>query len=595
MDIITALYNHYNHIQQQPIGYSCVKASACLVLDHNGHIVSNGCESLGKTPVSMWVPHLGNRGSSIVPILFADNIDYLAGMSVIKEDNKLTEEEKAAHAIKTAQKLLKRHTAAVDAHNAFLSEIGAFNPTAKEMEVISAVCKFVNDPLSLSYYITAANADKLFTGVCVMRLDGMLKYVHELDVVQRYVLHRFNSCSDMKEQPIGTCMITGKVGPIMLKHEPPIKGLPGDPAGVKLISFNEQSACRQGVQQSLNSPMSRSAVWRYTSTLNWLITNNSVSIDKLTVVVWAADGSKVINDVVRALVNKCPTIDSEQLADLANGKLPAVVDEDAVYYVLGLTVPSKARASVVFWHVDTIHNVFANVSKHMHDMYIDGNEFPTIYQIVSACKRRDDKLAKYVSIAKDLLTSIIYGGPYPDSLFAGVLERIVVDSCSDESVSPLRLAVLRGCYNRRYKKEIAVALDPDRPEPMYQWGRLFAVCCNIQEYSDNRIGNTIKRRFFETATTHPNVTMKQVLDIAEAHRMKIAKAKPGMARYFEKLIAGIIDRIDVLPVQISRDGATMFVLGFYHQLNSRKNSNGKRPAGENGGNEGEEDAASIVE
>jgi len=571
MNVIRALYDHYDNVDHPPLGYTYFSSAICIVINDDGDIVQ--CEDIRtkieasskKIPKKVLLPQTVGKGSATIPIILADGIDYLAGMG---------DPEKA-------KRSAKRHTASINAHKKLLKDIISFEPTKEELRAIEAVYRFI----CKSHPELVLDKESFENGgaygyFCVFRLSGKLEFVHELEVVKRYVADRFHNNRDLaKKQPTGQCLVTGKVGPIMLTHNPTIKGLRGNAqaSGAKLVSFNDEPTRFQGLDQSMNAPMSREAVWRYTSTLNWLIDKQRICINDLNVIFWSTDNCKEYDELLCACDNTRKESDDNLksvMEYVESGKLPSGVDPNMQCCILGL-VPARTRIAIKFWHTDTASGIFEKIRQHMLDMRVGSQWFPSIYQIIAACydDNQGGKTDAQFVFAEPLFMSILYGQVYPRPLLYALVKRMQQNGCVNEYtkvISKLQTAVLRGICNRELrcnsKEEFEMSLNVDRPEPMYHWGRLFAICCHIQKANDPKVKRTLNHRFFKTAMTRPLVVFNEVMVLANHHLNKMECDKPGLAVYFRGLINGVIDKIDDPIKRTDRIDMTHFILGYSHQL-----------------------------
>ena len=87
----------------------------------------------------------------------------------------------------------------------------------------------------------------------------------------------------------GICLVTGEKAPVATLH-PPIKGVAGaQSSGAGLCSYNLPAFESFGKKQNLNGPISRSAAFGYTTSLNHLIKHprQSLRLGVATVACWA--------------------------------------------------------------------------------------------------------------------------------------------------------------------------------------------------------------------------------------------------------------------------------------------------------------------
>jgi CRISPR-associated protein Csd1 len=163
------------------------------------------------------------------------------------------------------------------------------------------------------------------------------------------------------------------------------------------------------------------------------------------------------------------------------------------------------------------------------------------------------------------MRAVLTGTPYPGGLYTAVLRRIR----ADRQIRYLKAAVLKACLNRNNRfgvqplnKEIAMALDPDRTEPAYQMGRLFAELEKTQEDAMPGINDTIKDRYFGAASATPSSVFPRLIRLSQHHLGKLEK---GSRVYHERRIQEITGRFDVFPSHLGLQDQGLFAIGYYHQ------------------------------
>ena len=114
-----------------------------------------------------------------------------------------------------------------------------------------------------------------------------MHYVHEQPKVISYYEENF---LDSKAESVeGQCLVTGKNSAIARLHEPKIKGVSGaQSAGAGIVSFNLDAFESYGKVQSYNSPVSKTAAFKYSTALNHLLNkrNQRVMVADTTTVFW---------------------------------------------------------------------------------------------------------------------------------------------------------------------------------------------------------------------------------------------------------------------------------------------------------------------
>ena len=107
-----------------------------------------------------------------------------------------------------------------------------------------------------------------------------------------------------------------------------------------------------------------------------------------------------------------------------------------------------------------------------------------------------------------------------------------------------------------------MSLDPDRPEPAYRLGRLFAELEKTQEDAQPGINATIKDRYFGAASATPGSVFPRLIRLSQHHLGKLEK---GARTYHEKRIQEIASGLDDFATHLSLRDQGLFAIGYYHQ------------------------------
>ncbi len=113
-----------------------------------------------------------------------------------------------------------------------------------------------------------------------------------------------------------------------------------------------------------------------------------------------------------------------------------------------------------------------------------------------------------------------------------------------------------------------MSLDPDRKEPAYQLGRLFAELEKTQEdaFSDAKgrvtINRTIKDNYFGSASATPASIFPRIIRLSQHHLGKLEKPS---RLFHEKRIQAIYSMFDSFPRQLNLYDQGLFSIGYYHQ------------------------------
>jgi len=358
-----------------------------------------------------------------------------------------------------------------------------------------------------------------------------------------------------------------------------------DLKGASLVSFNLAAFLSYGKEQNHNAPVGERAAFGYTTALNALLrkgSRNQLLVGDATTVFWAERDSPV-EDLLGVFLNPPEAAGKEsdtaeddlKTTQLVRDVLTAAragrpladvdpqLDEGVRFYLLGLS-PNNARLSVRFWNVSTLGELVSRLGAHFRHLAIerqyDGDpEFLPLWRLLleTATLHKSENVPPLLAGA--LSRAILTGAPYPRSLFTAVLGRIR----ADRQVNYPRASILKAYLVRNHAKEIPMSLDPQRPEPAYRLGRLFALLEKAQKDAVPGANTTIKDRFFGAASATPRAVFPQLLRTAQHH---LGKAEYG--GYTDKLIAEVVEDLATFPAHLSLEDQGLFTIGYYHQRNA---------------------------
>jgi CRISPR-associated protein Csd1 len=429
----------------------------------------------------------------------------------------------------------------------------------------------------------------------VFRLEGEQRYVHEIPVVADYWACRA-SCSTKN---MGICLATGQEAPIAEVH-PPIKGVidPGGQAEKGIVGFNKDSFISYGKKQSLNAPVSELAAFKYATALNWLLDGprpQRLRIGDTTAVFWSQQrteaesligyllGGQPANDPAAqdATLNQRLAVFLDilrqgggRLADLGN-------DVQTPFYILGLA-PNAARISIRFWYTSTLGELLQHLKRHRDDLAIQteypdrDSDFPPVWmlldEIVPRKQGRPDRDKIPPLLGGAITRAILAGGPYPQAFATAVLRRIRIDAADSDRrthVTYLRAALLKAFLNRNHQKAMKEALDPNRPEPAYHLGRLFAVYETAQRHAhDWQLERTIRETLYSAASAAPLGVFGRLERLFHHHTHE-KRFPVGSSVSYADIAAEIAQNFHgtpVYPASLDLPDQALFSVGYYHQL-----------------------------
>lgn len=592
--IIQSLCRHYDilegdeNVKIPKLGYSSAKVSFALVISSEGilsHIVDLRSDDKKPKPQDMDVPFQKSRsGTKAPPYFVCDNAKYVFGIEKSKDNEKSPVVSTRSRQCFDAFKVLHHHVLdGIDDPGvcSFLAFLDGWNPE-----------DFLENPKICQY-----KDDLLAGGNCVFEHNG--EYLHRKSVVKS--AWETYSQNEMDSR-ISQCLVTGEMKPISRVHDLTIKGVVGaHTAGASLVSFNDDAFCSYEKEQSFNSPVSKSAVFKYTTALNHLLSsqNNKVRIADSTIVFWAETSEKSCVDLVKFFFDPLEPEKKEeknvegsriqdtnkikQIEDILNkirigrkvNQEDIGTDPETNFYILGLS-PNNARLAVRFWYIDSIRNIIEKMAQHHLDMKIVrddyGPRYISVYRLLnetipqSSTKKADSSDKRTVSplLGGLIMRSILTNTGYPISLYNAILNRVKVDGSINfvraGFIKAYLLRLSRAGLSNLNKDLITMSLNEESSSVPYRLGRLFAALEKAQNDTNREMKSTINSKYFSSASSTPAVVFPVLLKLAQHH---IAKSEWGFRS--NQLIEQMLEGVDEFPAYLNLEDQGMFMLGYYHQ------------------------------
>jgi CRISPR-associated protein Csd1 len=170
----------------------------------------------------------------------------------------------------------------------------------------------------------------------------------------------------------------------------------------------------------------------------------------------------------------------------------------------------------------------------------------------------------------------VRGEPIPEAALAKAFSRVKVDILKDEPLNLAGMGLLKAYHvrNNRIKggktmvEDMKPYLNENHPHPAYQCGWLLAVLSKLQKSALGDVGAGIIQRYYAAASSTPALVIGRLTRNSQAH---LNKLQPGLATWYEKIIAGIWGRMkDNVPATLTLEEQTLFALGYYQQMAYRE-------------------------
>ena len=265
------------------------------------------------------------------------------------------------------------------------------------------------------------------------------------------------------------------------------------------------------------------------------------------------------------------------------------LDKDTRFYVLGLA-PSAARLSVRFFLTEPFGVFAERIMQHYKDLeiekeYTNQPTYISPYRILAECvspkvtQRNDEVKASWSLMGGAFMRSILMGAPYPEGLYAAILNRIRhdTDETNDKGgrrnvkINYIRAAYIKAHLIRKYRRQgnnpyqeaLQMSLNESYTHPAYVLGRLFAVLEKAQrEAIGQNINATIKDRYFTSACASPASVFPTLLRLS--HHWTTKAEYGGVS---DRKIQDLLDMLEAkpFPAHLTLDEQGVFVLGYYQK------------------------------
>ena len=479
----------------------------------------------------------------------------------------------------------------------------------------SAVCRFLQT-WNPTHGLAHAELLEFASLQGVFQVLGAEEHVHDRSAVRAWWdANRTKWIGEEAADPVA-CLVTGLTAPAARTH-PPVKGVRGgNTTGCSIVGFNEMAFESYGRKQSFNAPVSDRVAFKYVTALNALLDGperrrHCITLGNqdapLTIAFWTEQPTlfeDVFAMVLRSGSDALTRAESENDGEAEDAEGDLAADEaqdegvrkrlevflDAVrvgtercgdlgedprrtrFYLLGLA-PNAARIAVRFFFTATLAELLENLRRHHRDIAVvrrppsekfrGDPEFPPTWLLLDqTCPRagvKADRKKIPPVLAGPLLTAILTGSRYPEGLYGAVIRRIH----ADRIVNYPRACIIKGHLNRNFRKEVTMALDPERKDPAYRIGRLFAALEKTQKDAlGESLSATIRDRFFGAASATPGAVFPRLLRTYQHHLSKLEGGRKVMR---ERLVQEILDPLEGFPAHLNLTEQGLFALGYYHQ------------------------------
>jgi len=564
--ILRSLCGYYDRLASDSnsdvpvMGYEVNNVSSCITLDADGNVT--GVISLlndNKKPIKLITPIQPKRaGQRPEPAFLCENAEFIFGI--------YKNEEGAEY----------RFHASREKHEKVLKDVD--DAGAK------AILRFFEKREKGGFsYIKADTSALENGGNIVFRLKGEDTYIHERAAIKNAWMQYLSQKT--AEAEVGQCLVTGETGPIARLHGN-VGGFGTDKP--TLVAFKQDSFVSYRKVQGANAPVSELAAFKYITALDNLISdrNHRINLCGDKVVFWAEKNAPLEESAINYFFggkmeeNEEAKLDEREsrrirsvLASLYTGRKPEELgmDVNVRFYILGIS-SNKTRLVIRFFYTDTFGVLIDRLLMHYKDIGIIGPEWepenPGPFQILLETAVRREQKNVPPTLESALMRCILWGTPYPNSLFIAILNRIRAEANNDsaKAINRTRVGILKGYLNRMSRlnndgEMMTMALNEQETNTAYLLGRIFALLEKAQYDALGKVNASIVDKYLNSALATPQTVFPMLLTLAEKHISKSEK-------YYTKIQIGkIIDLIssEGFPQALNAEEQGKFLIGYYHQ------------------------------
>lgn len=381
------------------------------------------------------------------------------------------------------------------------------------------------------------------------------------------------------------CMVTGKMTSRANQH---IKGVIAVSGNAKLISSNDTTnfTYRGRFKEDDEAlTVGYDASQKAHNALKWIAADQGVIIGDRTFVCWNPKGKKLNRPTLPFMRSETPVMQMTQYRkDLAEAlhsyKNKFDPTDDAVIAVFDAA--TTGRLAVTYYNEMLVSDFLERLKdwdatccfKH----HTFGISAPALERIVNCTfgTERNGKIETDKRIMKQqlqrLLSCRLDGAQMPYDIVHALAKNTMNPLAYDKQRDYLQFtacAVIRKFYLDRYKEEYKMALEKEKKDISYQYGRLLAVLEKAErdtyDSSEGREPNAVRMQ--SAFCAHPAQTVKTVIE--QVKTGYYPKLSVGSRIFYDRLIGEILEKIsDFSEAEWNMPLKETYIMGYYLQKNA---------------------------
>ena len=385
------------------------------------------------------------------------------------------------------------------------------------------------------------------------------------------------------------CMVSGEAVPLANKHP---KGIVSNCGNAKLVSDNDKdnfTFLGRFTEPAQAATIGYEASQKSHNALRWVIANEGIAMGGRMFVCWSPQGvllPKPHNPFFSSQTDDPPTPSAyqKQLKETLDGYKSSLGGITTEAVLAAFDAATSGRLSLTYYNQlqasDFLERLYQwdRICCWEHKTF--GVSAPTLYQIVSCTFgtqrgdrdgfETDDRVIRQQM--QRMLACRIDMGQFPAD-YIGVLRQrastpLAYSKENREKILFTACATIRKFLYDKTKEEWSMALESQKQDRSYQYGRLLAVLEKAERdtYDDNekREPNAIRMQAY--FSQRPQQTAKTVWE--QVKKAYYPQLKPASRMYYERIIGDIMEMLSQFPAEeLNHPLSETYLLGYYLQRN----------------------------
>lgn len=394
-----------------------------------------------------------------------------------------------------------------------------------------------------------------------------------------------------KKQDTQLCMLTGENTDITWQH---LKGVFSLNGNAKIISANDSS--NYTYRGRFEKPEEAVSVGYIASqkahnALKWLVSTQGSILGNRAFVCWNPKGKplpKVTTPLFFPSENEETIPEYKSYREALKRKLEGYqirLDADDQVVIASFDAATTGRLAVTYYN-ELLGADFLDRLAVWDEFccWVDGKygiSSPSLFNIINYAfgtqrgdagkVEADDRIiALHI---QQLLSCRIDGAAFPLNIMKALVTKAgnlqVYSSKNRQKILFTTCAAVRKYHQDRHKEDVAMALEPERKDRSYQWGRMLAVMEKIErdtyDSSEGRESNAIRMQ--SVFVQRPGYAARIIMDqLKSAYYPRLSK---GTRIYYDRLIGEIMEQLSLYPPEMYNKPLTeMYLPGYYLQKNA---------------------------